>query len=131
MPTNVTLPWVRSADYKLIRSTAATVAGVDIGLGPQVVMHFTTNWPEIRSESFEAEIDPVKGSTRQLTPSQFQQEPVKIVEATALITPETAAQIVTILLGMFPIYSDQSKQQIMIAISAIPVPGAAPNGASS
>jgi hypothetical protein len=120
----------RAKDYRLIQPNTVVVTGIDLGDGPSILLHFTTNTFDLLGETFPA-VTSNEGNVSQIGPSNFTQKAGKVLEATVKLRVKEIGTLVPLLLKMFDQFPDDAKRETLEAIKMLQIPPSASTAISS
>jgi hypothetical protein len=100
---------------------------VDFGEGQRFVVRLITSWVNVEGETFEGTKNPITGSSVQIGPSSYETEPVRIEDATLVLTSPVAAQLTAQLLSGFSHFPQDVKSTIANMLKQLSPPTETPS----
>ena len=117
---DVRVLWERAVDYRLIQPSGGSATAVDFGQGPMVLLHLTTNTVLLKGETVPSLVDTARGLTTQVGPGKFDQETVKMLEATVHLPADIAGTFVPLLLKGWEGFRPDTKRRVRDALAGLP-----------
>ena len=117
---DVRVLWERAGDYRLIQPSGGSATAVDFGQGPVVLRHLTTNTVVLKGETVPSVVDTARGLTTQVGPGKFDQETIKLLEATVHLPADVAGSFVPLLLKGWDGFRPDTKRKVRDALAGLP-----------